>query len=152
MKKLIVYDSQYGNTEKIAHVIAKSISGEAIRISDIAPVDLTNLDTLVIGSPTQGGRATVATNNFLDKLPVEVFRKVKLAVFDTRFLEKNLNLALKLLVRTIGYAAPKMAKLIESKGGKLVVPPEGFIVKDTKGPLATGELERASRWIKLNEK
>lgn len=149
MKKLVVYDSQHGNTEKVAWAIAKSISAKAIKLSDITPADLTSLDTLVVGSPTQGGRATAAINNFLAELSAETFTNVKIAVFDTRFLEKDLKFALRLLVKTIGYAAPKMAKLIESKRGKLIAPPEGFIVIDTKGPLAEGELDRARKWLKI---
>ena len=31
-------------------------------------------------------------------------------------------------------------------GASLVVPPEGFYVQDTEGPLKNGELERASDW------
>jgi len=29
------------------------------------------------------------------------------------------------------------------------LPPEGFIVKGTEGPLEEGELERAAKWSKL---
>lgn len=152
MKKLVVYDSQYGNTEKVAQAIAKSISAKAIRLSEIISSDMTSVNTLVIGSPTQGGRATVAINKFLNELSTRSLNNVKVAVFDTRFLEKDLNLALKLLVRTIGYAAPKMAETLKKKGANLIVPPEGFIVTGKEGPLALGEIERASKWIKLNEK
>ncbi len=149
MNKLVIYDSQYGNTEIIAQAIAKSISGKAFRVTDINASELGNVDMLVVGSPTQGGRATAAVQKFLNGIPTKALTNVKVAVFDTRFLEKDLNFALKLLVRTIGYAAPKMAKVLTGKGIKLVVPPEGFIVKGKEGPLAFGELERARKWLKL---
>jgi hypothetical protein len=34
------------------------------------------------------------------------------------------------------------------KGGELVFPPEGFLVKKSEGPLKDGELERAAEWAK----
>lgn len=35
----------------------------------------------------------------------------------------------------LGYAAPKISASLEAKGGQVVKPPEGFIVKGTEGPL-----------------
>jgi hypothetical protein len=47
-----------------------------------------------------------------------------------------------------GYAAGRMAESLKKKGVSLVVPPEGFFVKDREGPLKEGELERAADWAK----
>lgn len=148
MNKFVIYDSQYGNTQKIARAIGISIAAKVVRVSDVNASDLKNIDILVVGSPTQGGRPTPAIQNFLGGISTKTITGVKIAVFDTRFLEKDLTFALKLLVRTIGYAAPKMAKILTDKGGILIAPPEGFIVKGKEGPLASGELERAEKWIK----
>ena len=149
MNKLVIYDSQFGNTEKIAQAIGKIISAKTAKATNIDTSKLSNIDLLVIGSPTQGGRATPAIQKFLNSISLETLIDVKVAVFDTRFLEKDLNFALRLLVKTIGYAAPKMAKVLTDKGGKLIAQPEGFIVKGKNGPLASGELERAEKWLKL---
>lgn len=149
MSNLVVYDSQYGNTKKVARAIGKSISARVVKAADINISELENIDILVVGSPTQGGRPTPAIQKFFNNIPVKVLAGLRVAVFDTRFLEKDLNFALKLLVKTIGYAAPKMAKTLTEKGGKLIAPPEGFIVKDKEGPLAPGELGRAQNWLKL---
>ena len=46
----------------------------------------------------------------------------------------------------IRYAAPRLAKELEKKGGKLVAEPEGFIVENKEGPLKQGEIERATKW------
>ena len=46
------------------------------------------------------------------------------------------------------YAAKPISAMLEEKGGELVIPPEGFLVKDTEGPMKEGELERASDWAK----
>ena len=42
----------------------------------------------------------------------------------------------------------KLHLALEKKGGELVIPPEGFYVGDTEGPLLEGELERAADWAK----
>ncbi|MFA6250413.1 MAG: flavodoxin family protein [Candidatus Shapirobacteria bacterium] len=148
MNTLIVYDSQYGNTKNIALAVAKFLpSAKTTKVGEVILSDFEKLDLLIVGSPTQGGQPTKAVQQFLSQLPSNALKGIKVAAFDTRFLESNLNFALKLLVRTIGYAAPKMAKSLVEKGGQLVVAPEGFIVKNTKGPVVSGELERAEKWI-----
>lgn len=149
MKSLVVYDSQFGNTEKIARAIAKSIpSTKLLQINEARLEDLKDITLLVVGSPTQGGRATVSLQQFLDKIPDRLLSKINVATFDTRFREKDVNFALRMLLKTIDYAAPKMAKILVSKGGKLIVPPEGFIVKGKEGPVVPGELDRAALWLK----
>ena len=148
MKNLVVYDSQFGNTEKVAQTVAKSISGKAIKVTDLKKTDLDDLKILVVGSPTLGGRATEPLQGFLEQIPAGKLSGVKVAAFDTRFSEKDVNFALRLLLKTIDYAAPKMSKILIDKGGTQIIPPQGFIVKGKDGPLATGELEKANTWIK----
>jgi flavodoxin len=71
MKTLIIYDSQYGNTEQIAKAIGGGIKGEVklVRAGDADPTEIPGAGLLIIGSPTQGGRATEAMTDFLEKLP-----------------------------------------------------------------------------------
>ena len=149
MKKLVIYDSQYGNTQKVAEAVAKSISGKLLCVSDTNTTDLTGVEILIVGSPTQGGQSTQNIQAFLGSIPGGFLKNVKVAAFDTRFSESKVNFALKILIKTIGYAAPKIAKLLEAKGGRLILHPEGFIVKGKEGPLDKGELERAKKWINL---
>jgi len=48
--------------------------------------------------------------------------------------------------RTVfGYAASRVAKVLEKKDGKLVTLAEGFCVSGMRGPLQEAELERAVR-------
>jgi len=54
-----------------------------------------------------------------------------------------------ILEKVFGYAAKPITEKLQKKGGDLAIPPEGFIVKDSKGPLKDGELERAESWAKL---
>ncbi|GAH67112.1 unnamed protein product, partial [marine sediment metagenome] len=57
MKTLIVYDSIFGNTEKIALAIGNSLSSkgnvETYRVSAIKLEQLIGLDLLIVGSPTR---------------------------------------------------------------------------------------------------
>jgi len=142
MKTLIVYDSVYGNTEKIAKAIGDAITGEVkvLRVGEVISSELKVFDLLIVGSPTQGGRPTQTIQDFLNKAPVAAFKGTNVAAFDTRFSTK--------LVRIFGYAAGRIAGSLKRKGGTLVVSPEGFFVKGTKGPLKEEELERAASWAK----
>jgi len=142
MKALVVYDSVYGNTEKIAKTIGGAIAGEVkvLRPGEVNPSDLGSIDLLVVGSPTQGGKATPAIKEFLSKIAANALKNVSVASFDTRYGTR--------LVRLFGYADGRIADILKEKGGRLAVPPEGFIVKGQKGPLKEGELERAALWGK----
>jgi flavodoxin len=55
---------------------------------------------------------------------------------------------LRILVNLFGYAAKPIADRLEKKGGERIMPPEGFFVEGTEGPLKEGELERAADWAK----
>jgi flavodoxin len=142
MKALIVYDSLYGNTEKIAQAIGGGIGGEVkvVKVGEANPAELGSYDLLIIGSPTQGGRHTVATKAFLGKIPADVLKNKRVASFDTRLKT--------VLVKMFGWAANRIADALKDKGGNLLAPGEGFFVKATKGPLVDGELERAAAWAK----
>ncbi|MDJ1422499.1 MAG: hypothetical protein M5U10_11355 [Candidatus Methanoperedens sp.] len=47
-----------------------------------------------------------------------------------------------------GDGAPgRIVDSLKGKGGHLIAPPEGFIVKGNEGPLKQGELERAAQFL-----
>ncbi len=150
MTHLILFDSQFGNTQKIAEAIGKGIAGDVqVRpVKDTGNIAWSELKLLVVGSPTQGGRATPMLQKVFDTIPAHGLQGVRVAAFDTRFAIEKQNFALKLLMKTIAYAAEKIAKTLEGKGGTLVTKPEAFIVTSKEGPLAAGELERAEQWGK----
>jgi flavodoxin len=140
MRTLVVYDSVYGNTEAIARAIAGAIAGEVLRVGEANPAALKEIDLLIVGSPTQGGRATPAIQAFLSKIPEAAIKGIRVAAFDTRISTKWVGI--------FGYAARRIARNLKGRGGTLVVPPEGFFVKSTKGPLKEGETERAAAWAR----
>ena len=144
MKALIVLDSVYGNTDKIARAIAEALtpSGEVkiLRPGEFNPLELQALDLLVVGSPTQGGKPTPAIQDFLNNISEPAIKGINVAAFDTRFSTK--------LAAIFGYAAGKIAGSLKKEGGTIVLPPEAFFVKGKEGPLKEGELERAAGWAK----
>jgi flavodoxin len=150
MKALVLYDSLYGNTERIAQAITAALGPDATAVSlaGFQPEQFGGTDLLVVGSPTQGGRPTAGLKKFFDGLPPDALRAVRVAAFDTRFAPADHGVGLRLVIRIFGFAAPRIAKTLERKGGVLVVPPEGFSVLDKEGPLRDGELERAAAWAR----
>jgi flavodoxin len=151
MKALLIYDSVFGNTEKIARAIADGLAAQAavdiLRPEQVTSEQLTGWDLLVIGSPTRGFRPTEAMAALLNRIPSKALKEVKVAAFDTRLKADELDSAgLRFIVKTGGYAAKRIADRLKKAGGNLVAQPEGFYVQDTEGPLKPGELERAAQW------
>lgn len=149
MKILVVYDSYFGNTERIALAIKDSISSKhhvlIKKISAFNEKDLAGVEVIVIGSPTRAFRPTEAIRKFLTQVDV---RKYKWIAFDTGVdTELVKSRILKIMVRLFGYAAPNMAKLIKKAGGTMLADPETFFVKGNEGPLEKGEIDRFQKWL-----
>jgi len=144
MKVLIVYDSVYGNTERIARAIAGAITPsdgvKVLRAGEANPSELESINLLIVGSPTHGGRPTPAIKEFLSKIPANALRNIGVTSFDTRISM--------ILAKVFGYAAGRIADSLKGKGGYLAAVPEGFIVERNDGPLKQGELERAAGWAR----
>jgi flavodoxin len=154
MKTLIVYDSLYGNTEVIAQVIKHALDekGDVVigRAGAISLDQLAGIHLFVVGSPTQQFRPTVGMRTFLNSIPKDGLKGMKVAAFDTRLTQTEIdkNPPLPFFVRLYGYAARRIASQLKKKGGQLIVPAEGFLVEGMKGPLVKGEVERAEAWAK----
>ncbi len=154
MRSLVVYDSQFGNTKLVAETIGSALetSGRVLvmPVSDVQPGDIFGINFLVVGSPTQGFTATPAIKNWIKIIPRGGLEGIKAAAFDTRFTEDEINKVkiLAFLVNIFGYAAKPISDRLEKKGAEIVLPPEGFYVAETEGPLLEKELERAAEWIK----
>jgi flavodoxin I len=142
MKVLIIYDSVYGNTEKIARAIGNAVAGDVsvMRPKAVDYTELESADLLIVGAPTYGGRPTDPIKNFLKSIPQGAVQNTKVAAFDTRLKTR--------LVKIFGYAAKGIARSLVKMGANLILPAEGFFVKGTQGPLIEGEIERAAAWTK----
>lgn len=143
MRTLIVYDSQFGNTERVARAIGEAIGGDVkvVHASQADAESMAAVDLLIIGAPTQGGRATKPVQNLLKQLHRHGLKDVRAAAFDTRISAK--------WVGVFGYAAGRIGKALIARGASLVVPPEPFFVTSDKVPtLPEPEIARAAAWAR----
>jgi flavodoxin len=156
MRSLVVYESSFGNTRRIAEEIADGLAEagevEVFTVDDEVP-GLAHVDLLVVGAPThvhglssarsresaveQGapGGAGIGVRGWIDKLPLCGGPRV--AVFDTRAHKPEL---------LVGSAAHGITKRLRKHGYRLAAEPVSFFVSGTPGPLEDGELERAAEW------
>lgn len=155
MKILIIYDSVFGNTEKIAQAMYEALGSliqtdvHILRVKDVMIEHISNLNVLIVGSPTRAFSPTPSINRLLRSIPKHGLKGVKVAAFDTRISIDDVNSRiLPPLVKLFGYAAKPIAEKLKKKEGELTLPPEGFIVEDTEGPLKENELKRAADWVK----
>ncbi len=149
MKALVVYDSVFGNTEKVAQAIGDALGAQTLRVGDVKPEHLTGLDALIVGSPTQAFQPLKPVKAFLKAIPAGALKGVKVAAFDTRADVPEVNSwILTAFVKVFGYAAEPMAARLVKKGGTQAMPPAGFFVNGKEGPLKDGELERAAAWAR----
>jgi flavodoxin len=157
MKTLVIYDSLYGNTEKVAYAIGDGLaeglgasgSVQVLPVGEAHAGQLAGWDLLAVGGPTHGSHPSPPMREFLDRVPDKALAGVRVAAFDTRTNMNTLTGAMRLFGRfldRLGYAAPKISTDLATKGGQVILPPEGFIVEDKEGPLRAGELERAASW------
>lgn len=148
MKAYILYDSVYGNTQKIAEAIGKGIGNTStvVKFDKLDPKELETADLIVIGSPTHGGRYTEGIQQVFTQISPKLFQTKPFAAFDTGSVSKGESTFVQLIIKTVGYAAPRIANEIKKQGGKLLMQPESFMVKGKEGPLTEGELERAQTW------
>ena len=143
MNALVVYDSQYGNTELIAQAIASALAERAtvqlIPMAQAPALLSTNVDLVILGSPTQSRGPTPAMRAFLANLPRRVLKELSAASFDTRLSKPEW---------LTGSAARGIAETLGKMGGSLLLPPESFLVTGKEGPLVDGETERAASWAR----
>jgi len=153
MKGIVVYDSVFGNTEKVAKAIGEALGSteevSTIQVKEAAIDGLKGIDILVVGSPTRAFKCTPAISDFVKKIPANALAGIGVAAFDTRVaVEETNSRVLKLMVKLFGYAAEPISEKLRKKGGDVKAAPAGFIVGGTEGPLKDSELDRAAAWAK----
>lgn len=159
MKALVVYESFFGNTERVARAIKEGLSGqcevELVDVAQAAELDTEPFDLLVVGGPTHAFSmsrvstreeavnkgASQGSTSFGLREWLEHLRKgrhsERVAAFDTRVSR----------VRHLpGSAAKGAAKVARGLGYPTAAQAESFYVADVSGPLLDGELERAHAW------
>lgn len=161
MRALVVYESGFGNTERVAQAVAAGLAehaGEGMQVDlqrvDEAPAPLSDLvDLLVVGGPThafsmtregtredavrQGARTTgTGIREWIDRLGDGPHSEM-LATFDTRVDKVR---------RLPGSAAKAASRALGKHGYRQGFRPQSFYVADVAGPLLDGELDRARAW------
>lgn len=157
MRALIVYESMFGNTEKIARAVAGGLAETAeVTLADVrdrpAP---RGADLLVLGAPThawslsrpasradaarQGrireGAAATGLREFLEDSPA--LMGICAAAFTTGLGNP-----------VSGSAARAASRRLRRLGSELVAAPRTFRVVSATGPLLDGEVEKATNWAR----
>jgi flavorubredoxin len=129
-KALIVYDSVYGNTEKLARALAVGLESGGVSV-DVVKVDavkldeLSEVDLLCVGSPVHAWNVSKPVKEFLERLKrVEGLSGKKAFAFDT-----------KMKSRLAGSAGGKIERKLKDLGLTIAKPSESAIVKGKEGPL-----------------
>lgn len=157
MRALVVYESLWGNTAKVARAVAERLGGGMeVEVSDAgsAPATADGFDLLVVGGPTHAFSMSrprtradavkshgaphepdVGIREWLDRL-APAAAQIPAAVFDTRVDKPRLP----------GSAAKAVRHELRSLGFDTGRKPRTFRVHGYEGPLLDGELEEAARW------
>lgn len=156
MRALVVYESMFGNTQKIAEAIAGGLA--LTMTTDIVEAgsagrSLAGVDLLVVGGPTHAfGMSRESTRESAhDRTSGTVVSKAggirewiaaldadgtPFATFDTKVERPRLP----------GSAAHAARRHLRRRGLRPVAAATSFHVTGMEGPLADGEEERARRW------
>ena len=143
MKARVIYESFYGNTEKIARAIADELAATCevtiLNVKSGATPDLHGVDLLIIGCPIIQFKPSAGMGAYLASLTPDMVKGLHFACFDTRvhapkFLTGDAGLTIK--------------KQLEGMGAVAIVEPGRFYVRGKEGPLDVNEIEHAARWAK----
>jgi flavodoxin len=145
MQTTVIYDTKFGNTEKIAEAIARGASALGnVRLVDTAEAVeplAERVDLVFVGGPTQRRSMSPALRAFVDRLTGSGLPGVATASFDTRYRGSTL---------IMGSAAAEAAKRLAKAGARLVARPESFYIGRggslERQALEAGEVERAEAW------
>ncbi len=129
-KVLIVYDSVYGNTEKLARFLASGLENggvhvEVVKVDSVEPGKISSYDLLCIGTPVHAWGPSKSTKEFLERLKsAEGLTGKKAFAFDT-----------KMKSRLAGTAGGKVEGKLKDLGMTIARPSESVIVLGREGPL-----------------
>ncbi|MGQ9506643.1 MAG: flavodoxin family protein [Candidatus Bathycorpusculaceae bacterium] len=131
-RAIVIYDTKFGNTEKIARALARGLEKGRVKVecvkADEADVNrLIEYDFLAFGSPTHAFSISKPMKTFLEKLKGVDFKGKKAFAFDTKYKSW-----------LAGSAGKGIEKRLKGFGMNIVKPHTSAIVKGAEGPLAEG--------------
>lgn len=160
MDALIVVESMFGNTRKVADAVMLGLASGLPATCDVSIVDVSqapqrlepDVGLLVVGAPTHAfGMSRPSTRQSASdqgaeggtKSGVREWLKTfepprgqPIATFDTRIKKRGVP----------GSAAKSVMHKLARKGGVAVDETNSFWVTSTDGPLLDGEIDRAQMW------
>lgn len=145
---LIIYDSVFGNTLKIANAIVDElqlnrVEAKLLHVPEVTPEDIMTADRIVFGSPTRAFRPTEPMIGLLKQIGKSMNGK-KVACFDTRVeVERVKSKLLSQMIHWFGYANDYFIKKFKAFGAVMFTEPASFFVKDSAGPLVEMALSDA---------
>ena len=146
MHATVLYDSKFGNTEKIANAIATGLreagTVRVLAVGDVVEPFTDRPDLFVVGGPTQKRSLSPGLKAFLDGLGSGSLGSVVAATFDTRYRGATW---------LMGSAASQAADRLRKAGGRLIARPESFFISRAEHRLEVqgleeGEVQRAEQW------
>ena len=145
MKGIVVYDTSYGNTKKIAETIAETLKESGIEVDlfdvkDVKKLSAKDYNFLVLGSPTRFGTMSFAIRRFLGKVKSEEWVNKPFIAFDTENPEN--------MKKKEWSAAEKIAAKLRDKKMNQLLPVLKALVLGQKGPLKEGEIDRTKEYAK----
>ena len=145
MKGIVIYDSSYGNTKKIAEIITDTLKNFGIAVDlfyvkDVKKLSAQSYNFLVLGSPTKFGTMSFAIKFFFGKVKDKEWMNKPFAAFDTENPEN--------MEKKEWSAAEKIAERLREKKLNQLLPILKVAVLGQKGPLQEGEVERAKDYAR----
>jgi len=139
-KGIVVYDSNFGNTERIARALARGLEEEGaevdcLRIDEVDVERLAEYDFIAVGGPTHMIRTSKPMKAFLERLRTVDLRGLKGFSFDTRN-ESRMNSRSLLLLENS--AARVIEGVLKSRKVEIVMPRRSALVEGREGPLYDG--------------
>ena len=137
IKAIVLYDSRYGNTERIAKAICNGMKevgfDEVIAQSGgrTTPDELRDSEVWIFGSPTHKGRTSGNFKKLFKWMRKELVLDRIGVAFETR------------LEGSDGGAASMIESVMKECGVTIIHEAESFVLEDKTGPLAQGEESRA---------
>jgi menaquinone-dependent protoporphyrinogen IX oxidase len=150
MKGIVVYDTTYGNTKKIAETIAETLKESGLEVDlfyvkNVKKLSAKDYDFLVLGSPTKFGTMSFTLKRFLGKVKGEEWVNKPFAAFDT---ENPENIERAQAENKEWSAAEKISEKLRDKKMNQLLPVLKAVVFGQKGPLKEGEIDRTKDYVR----
>ncbi len=143
IRVLVAFDTKYGNTHRVAEIIAKELreaNGTEVTLTNMKEFNfkvVDDFDVILMGSPNHMGGPTRTFKKFADKLQKADLKGKSAAAFDT-YMGEDFEKAMRKMEEHIGEKLP---------GLKLITPGLSIKVEGMKGPIVDSELPKCKEFV-----